>query len=108
MSSSSSTKIVMSCFMDRTRLAKAHRYVKTRAAHLAPVAAELSCEFLVFRRVQVRSWCRRRELNPHGFPHTPLKRACLPFHHFGAACDYIVAVDYAVNRPLVDTHRHRS
>ena len=28
-------------------------------------------------------WCRRRDLNPHGFPHTPLKRACLPFHHFG-------------------------
>src|SRR2546426_8620323 len=37
-----------------------------------------------------RGWCRRRDLNPHGFPHTPLKRACLPFHHFGAACDYIV------------------
>ncbi len=29
-------------------------------------------------------WCRRRDLNPHGFRHTPLKRACLPFHHFGA------------------------
>jgi hypothetical protein len=28
-------------------------------------------------------WCRRRDLNPHGFRHTPLKRACLPFHHFG-------------------------
>ena len=23
-------------------------------------------------------WCRRRDSNPHGFPHTPLKRACLP------------------------------
>jgi hypothetical protein len=23
-------------------------------------------------------WCRRRDLNPHGLPHTPLKRACLP------------------------------
>jgi hypothetical protein len=22
-------------------------------------------------------------LNPHGLRHTPLKRACLPFHHFG-------------------------
>ena len=33
---------------------------------------------------QVRgSWCRRRDLNPHGLRHTPLKRACLPFHHFG-------------------------
>src|SRR5215210_173151 len=30
-----------------------------------------------------RSWCRRRDLNPHGLRHTPLKRACLPFHHFG-------------------------
>src|SRR5262249_25956378 len=29
------------------------------------------------------SWCRRRDLNPHGLRHTPLKRACLPFHHFG-------------------------
>ena len=28
-------------------------------------------------------WCRRRDLNPHGLRHTPLKRACLPFHHFG-------------------------
>ena len=32
---------------------------------------------------QGKAWCRRRDLNPHGFPHTPLKRACLPFHHFG-------------------------
>ena len=23
-------------------------------------------------------WCRRRDSNPHGLPHTPLKRACLP------------------------------
>ena len=23
-------------------------------------------------------WCRRRDLNPHGFPHTPLKRARIP------------------------------
>lgn len=30
-----------------------------------------------------KSWCRRRDLNPHGLRHTPLKRACLPFHHFG-------------------------
>src|SRR5712691_8512156 len=52
------------------------------------------------------NWCRRRDLNPHGFPHTPLKRACLPFHHFGAEDDYIVSPDYTVNQPLVDTHRH--
>jgi hypothetical protein len=25
-----------------------------------------------------QKWCRRRDSNPHGFPHTPLKRACLP------------------------------
>src|SRR3989304_9954438 len=24
------------------------------------------------------AWCRRGDLNPHGLPHTPLKRACLP------------------------------
>src|SRR5574341_1017529 len=33
--------------------------------------------------VQEKHWCRRRDLNPHGLRHTPLKRACLPFHHFG-------------------------
>ena len=27
--------------------------------------------------------CRRRDLNPHRFLHTHLKRTCLPFHHFG-------------------------
>ena len=32
---------------------------------------------------QYEFWCRRRDLNPHGLRHTPLKRACLPFHHFG-------------------------
>ena len=31
----------------------------------------------------MKLWCRRRDLNPHGLRHTPLKRACLPFHHFG-------------------------
>jgi hypothetical protein len=25
-----------------------------------------------------KKWCRRRDSNPHGFLHTPLKRACLP------------------------------
>jgi hypothetical protein len=24
------------------------------------------------------SWCRRGDSNPHGFPHHPLKMACLP------------------------------
>ena len=28
--------------------------------------------------LNVQKWCRRRDSNPHGFPHTPLKRACLP------------------------------
>src|SRR5262249_35605242 len=32
-------------------------------------------KFLDFRD---QEWCRRRDSNPHGFPHTPLKRACLP------------------------------
>ncbi len=35
------------------------------------------------QRSGIDRWCRRRDLNPHGFRHTPLKRACLPFHHFG-------------------------
>ena len=35
------------------------------------------------RSVRRKIWCRRRDLNPHGLRHTPLKRACLPFHHFG-------------------------
>lgn len=34
-------------------------------------------------RTRMCIWCRRRDLNPHGLRHTPLKRACLPFHHFG-------------------------
>ena len=38
-------------------------------------------------RFSKHKWCRRRDLNPHGFPHTPLKRACLPFHHFGTDRD---------------------
>src|SRR5262249_21309863 len=25
-----------------------------------------------------QGWCREGDLNPHGFPHTPLKRTCLP------------------------------
>src|SRR5438445_7631356 len=27
------------------------------------------------------AWCSGRDLNPHAFRHTPLKRTCLPFHH---------------------------
>ena len=34
-------------------------------------------------------WCRRRDLNPHGLRHTPLKRACLPFHHFGKNVSFV-------------------
>src|SRR6266487_2184667 len=29
----------------------------------------------------LRKWCSGRDLNPHAFRHTPLKRTCLPFHH---------------------------
>ena len=28
-----------------------------------------------------RKPCSGRDLNPHAFRHTPLKRTCLPFHH---------------------------
>ncbi len=37
--------------------------------------------------IRIFIWCRRRDLNPHGLRHTPLKRACLPFHHFGTRQD---------------------
>src|SRR3990172_806865 len=30
------------------------------------------------RRSPDVSWCRRGDSNPHGFPHHPLKMACLP------------------------------
>ena len=30
---------------------------------------------------QAARWCSGRDLNPHAFRHTPLKRTCLPFHH---------------------------
>ena len=46
-------------------------------------------------------WCRRRDLNPHGLRHTPLKRACLPFHHFG---DRIREASF-VSRPEKRAHR---
>ena len=29
----------------------------------------------------LKSSCSGRDLNPHAFRHTPLKRTCLPFHH---------------------------
>src|ERR1700682_6751806 len=30
--------------------------------------------------------CSGRDLNPHAFRHTPLKRTCLPFHHPSPEC----------------------
>ena len=48
--------------------------------HLVAVAAS---HLQQSSQVPVENWCRRRDLNPHGLRHTPLKRACLPFHHFG-------------------------
>src|SRR5512134_2989012 len=32
----------------------------------------------IFCSKRREGWCRRRDSNPHGFLHTPLKRACLP------------------------------
>ena len=55
-------------------------FIKTYRAHAA--ARTVCVRF--GESVSVRNiWCRRRDLNPHGLRHTPLKRACLPFHHFG-------------------------
>src|SRR2546430_13599336 len=31
--------------------------------------------------LSAKIWCSGRDLNPHAFRHTPLKRTCLPFHH---------------------------
>ena len=42
---------------------------------------------LVLQERTPLGWCRRRDSNPHGFLHTPLKRACLPIpplRHGGA------------------------
>src|SRR5438874_12352635 len=36
---------------------------------------------LTNRRSVNRKPCSGRDLNPHAFRHTPLKRTCLPFHH---------------------------
>ena len=32
-------------------------------------------------KIAILLWCSGRDLNPHAFRHTPLKRTCLPFHH---------------------------
>jgi hypothetical protein len=35
------------------------------------------------------AWCRRGDSNPHGLPHTPLKRTCLPvppLRHYSLLC----------------------
>src|SRR5215831_87736 len=37
--------------------------------------------------VASRSWCPGRDLNSHGFPHTPLKRTCLPIPPPGHEAD---------------------
>ena len=51
------------------------------------------CERLINqRKPEYVMWCRRRDLNPHGLRHTPLKRACLPFHHFGDPCSEVSLV----------------
>ncbi len=34
-------------------------------------------------------WCTRQDLNLHGSLHTPLKRTCLPFHHWCVLKYYI-------------------
>ena len=51
----------------------------------------------------VSRWCRRRDLNPHGFPHHPLKMACLPvppLRHNGSARDRAVTGGAAPPRAL--------
>src|SRR5712692_8681935 len=35
-----------------------------------------------------KKWCSGRDLNPHAFRHTPLKRTCLPFHHPSASANF--------------------
>ncbi len=36
------------------------------------------CGIFIFLPLMLKKWCRRRDSNPHGLLHTPLKRACLP------------------------------
>lgn len=44
-----------------------------------------------------KEWCARRDLNPHGFRHTPLKRTCLPIppparhERFGGVAIHVIA-----------------
>ena len=51
---------------------------------------------LLFR---TENWCRRRDLNPHGLPHTPLKRACLPGSTTSAY------MDNTIIKPLISIRR---
>ena len=57
--------------------------------------------------LRLSSWCRRRDLNPHGLRHTPLKRACLPFHHFGPSrkLKQAARIVLASQRSLTDLKR---
>src|SRR5437660_4804128 len=41
---------------------------------------------MVCLRKREKFQCSGRDLNPHAFRHTPLKRTCLPFHHPSVRC----------------------
>ena len=55
--------------------------IQSGTGRIAPRYNKRACSTGAGTRIYI--WCRRRDLNPHGLRHTPLKRACLPFHHFG-------------------------
>ena len=52
------------------------------------------------------NWCRRRDSNPHGFPHTPLKRACLPVPPLRRRGDYRSARKVLSIKALFDRITH--
>lgn len=59
---------------------------KENSSALCSACAEPSGRVRIITNKQSRNnpalfICRRRDLNPHRFLHTHLKRTCLPFHH---------------------------
>ncbi len=45
-------------------------------------------------RCAFHKWCTRQDLNLHESLHTPLKRTCLPFHHWCVLCYYNRFIDF--------------
>src|ERR1700694_2374266 len=66
------SKMANGCFVTRlaTRSPRLNMHVRENRAG---VLSQLIC-----LELSLKEWCRRGDSNPHGLPHTPLKRTCLP------------------------------